>query len=225
MSRLARPAQSPEEGGALTHSRIWDALDALAARFGMSPSGLAKRAGLDATTFNRSKRSTVDGRLRWPSTESVSKALEATGATLADFLALISGDALSLERQPAAMIRLADLSELSRLPEPKMRGLEWTHFDFFDGLGPDCFAVAIAGEGWPPLYGAGALLLVSPDAPIRAGDRMLLKPISGKVVAGTAQHKSAAEKVAIHVFDSQQTVLRLRADEVAWTARILWCSQ
>ena len=46
----------------LSHAQIWNALDRLAERNGMSPSGLAKKAGLDATTFNKSKRITNDGR-------------------------------------------------------------------------------------------------------------------------------------------------------------------
>ena len=47
-----------------------------------SASGLAKRAGLDPTSFNKSKRVTGEGRPRWPSTESLAKVLEATGASL-----------------------------------------------------------------------------------------------------------------------------------------------
>src|SRR5262250_252136 len=74
----------------LTHAQIWTAIDRLAARAGLSASGLAKRAGLDPTTFNKSKRITPDGRARWPSTESVSKSLAATDATLDQFIALIS---------------------------------------------------------------------------------------------------------------------------------------
>ena len=53
----------------LTHAQIWTALDRLAERAGLSPSGLARKAGLDPTTFNKSKRITGDGRERWPSTE------------------------------------------------------------------------------------------------------------------------------------------------------------
>ena len=45
----------------LTHAQIWGALDRLAARAGLSASGLAKKAGLDPTTFNKSKRITPDG--------------------------------------------------------------------------------------------------------------------------------------------------------------------
>ena len=49
----------------LSHAQVWTAIDQLAERFGMSPSGLAKKAGLDPTTFNKSKRKSPDGRLRW----------------------------------------------------------------------------------------------------------------------------------------------------------------
>ena len=73
----------------LSHDRIWAAIDALAARYGMTASGLARKAGLDATSFNKSKRTSPDGRDRWPSTESVAKVLRATGATLEDFLRLV----------------------------------------------------------------------------------------------------------------------------------------
>ena len=72
-------ARHPKAPRTLTHEQIWTALDRLAERSGLSPSGLAKRAGLDPTTFNKSKRITSDGRERWPSTESVAKALGATG--------------------------------------------------------------------------------------------------------------------------------------------------
>ncbi|MBN8921182.1 MAG: helix-turn-helix transcriptional regulator, partial [Rhizobiales bacterium] len=72
----------------LTHSQIWTAIDRLALRAGLSASGLAKRAGLDPTTFNKSKRITPDGRSRWPSTESIAKILAATGATIDTFVAL-----------------------------------------------------------------------------------------------------------------------------------------
>src|SRR3954452_11491274 len=74
----------------LTHDQIWGALDRLAARAGLSPSGLARRAGLDPTTFNKSKRVSSDGRLRWPSTESIAKVLEATGASLDEFMTLVA---------------------------------------------------------------------------------------------------------------------------------------
>ena len=73
----------------LTHPQVWHAIDELAQRYGMTASGLAKKAGLDPTTFNKSKRKSADGRLRWPSTESIAKILEATGASVDLFMSLL----------------------------------------------------------------------------------------------------------------------------------------
>jgi phage repressor protein C with HTH and peptisase S24 domain len=88
----------------LTHSQIWAAIDRLAGRAGLSPSGLAKKAGLDPTTFNKSKRVTPDGRARWPSTESVSKALAATATPVEHFVALIDGSRAHVAIDPADWI-------------------------------------------------------------------------------------------------------------------------
>src|ERR1039458_2668886 len=74
----------------LTHNQIWTAIDRLAARAKLTASCLAKKAGLDPTTFNKSKRITPEGRPRWPSTESVAKALQATGTKVDTFVTLIT---------------------------------------------------------------------------------------------------------------------------------------
>lgn len=72
-----------------THNDIWSAIDELARVNGYSTSGLAKRAGLDPTAFNKSKRVTKDGKERWPSTESVSKILIVTETPLDRFASLM----------------------------------------------------------------------------------------------------------------------------------------
>jgi phage repressor protein C with HTH and peptisase S24 domain len=82
-------AKQPKALKMLTHGQVWGALDRLAERAGLSPSGLARRAGLDPTTFNKSKRITPDGRERWPSTESLAKALAATSSSIDTFVQLI----------------------------------------------------------------------------------------------------------------------------------------
>ncbi len=80
------------------HQDIWRAIDALADRHGLSPSGLARRAGLDATSFNISKRFSADGKPRWLGTEAVAKVLAATGGTLEEFGALVAGSAAPPDR-------------------------------------------------------------------------------------------------------------------------------
>jgi phage repressor protein C with HTH and peptisase S24 domain len=75
----------------LTHAQIWTAIDQLAAKAELTPSGLARRAGLDATAFNKSKRMAASGRPRWPSMESVARALNVTGVSLAEFAEMVDG--------------------------------------------------------------------------------------------------------------------------------------
>src|SRR6202158_5761464 len=84
----------------LTHEQIWRALDRLAGRAGLSASALAKKSGLDPTTFNKSKRITADGRERWPSTESVAKALAATNSSIDTFVQLIGDTARTAQSVP-----------------------------------------------------------------------------------------------------------------------------
>src|ERR1700729_4619870 len=83
---MAKSSKTPRM---LTHAQIWTALDRLAERAGLSASGLAKKSGLDPTTFNKSKRVTADGRERWPSSESIAKALAATPSSVDSFVQLI----------------------------------------------------------------------------------------------------------------------------------------
>src|SRR3981189_3571769 len=90
----------PKAPRTLTHEQIWTALDRLADTAGWAPPGLAKRSGLDPTTFNKSKRVTPDGRERWPSTESVSKALAATNSSIDTFVQLIGDTARTVQSVP-----------------------------------------------------------------------------------------------------------------------------
>src|SRR6202047_3638251 len=93
-------ARTPKAQGILTHEQVWSALDRLAERAGLSASGLAKKSGLDPTTFNKSKRITADGRERWPSTESIAKALAATTSSIDSFVQLIGDTARTAQTVP-----------------------------------------------------------------------------------------------------------------------------
>ncbi|WP_457093376.1 hypothetical protein [Microvirga sp. P5_D2] len=78
-----------------SHKQIWAAIDTVAQAGGMSAAALAKRAGLDPTAFNPSKRVSSDGRERWPSTETLAKALKAANLdlkALADIIDSISDE-------------------------------------------------------------------------------------------------------------------------------------
>src|ERR1700733_15068694 len=100
-------AKQPKAPRLLTHAQIWTALDRLAERAGLSASGLAKKSGLDPTTFNKSKRITPDGRERWPSTESIAKALGATNSSIDSFVQLIGDSAQTVQSVPLLGFALA----------------------------------------------------------------------------------------------------------------------
>lgn len=72
------------------HVALWASLDELAARKGLSASGLARFAGLDLTTFNPSKRHHFrSDRPRFPTFETLDRVLCATKTTWPEFIEMI----------------------------------------------------------------------------------------------------------------------------------------
>lgn len=67
------------------HSAVWGAIDVVARNKQMSRSGLARYSGLDATTFNISKRFETSGKPHWPAMFTVIKVLLATGTSMTEF--------------------------------------------------------------------------------------------------------------------------------------------
>lgn len=208
----------------LTHDSIWAALDALAARVGLSASGLARKAGLDATTFNRSKRVTADGRARWPSTESVAKVLEATGVSFDDFVALVGGARQGRARaQP--LIGFAQAGEGGFFDDGGFPvGAGWDEVSFPDVADDHSYALEISGESMLPLFRDGDRIIVSPAAPIRRGDRVVVRTSGGEVLAKELKRRTA-KTVELKSLNPDHPDRTLRAEEIAWMARIMWSSQ
>ncbi|TLU74291.1 S24 family peptidase [Lichenicoccus roseus] len=217
----------------LTHEDVWRALDTLAAEKGLSPSGLARAAGLDPTAFNRSKRATPHGRLRWPSTESLSRVLAATGATLENFTALVGGArALSSGRPPrgARRLRLLAYSRLGHEASVPDQGDETTIPVQTD---PGSYAVRLDTDTYEPVLREGSLLVVSPDQPIGPGDRVLLRlrtiagddePVGRAPAIAGLLEKSNQHRLELSTLDPAARRLVLETEQVAWMHRIGWVS-
>jgi phage repressor protein C with HTH and peptisase S24 domain len=208
----------------LTHAQIWMAIDRLAARAKLSASGLAKRAGLDPTTFNKSKRITPDGRARWPSTESVAKSLTATGATLDQFVALISEEVRPLGKS-VPLISLTEAGASGRFDDngfPSGEGWEAIPFPAVEDT--HAYALEVAGDSLLPVYRDGTRIVVSPAAPLRRGDRVIVKTRSGEVMLRELKRKTA-KTLELKSLDLEQVDGVLAADDVLWVARIVWASQ
>ncbi len=208
----------------LTHDQIWAALDRLAARAGLSPSGLAKRAGLDPTTFNRSKRVTADGRERWPSTESIAKALAAADASIDSFARLIDGDDAGGGRSvPLLGFALAGTSgAFDEAGRPSRRG--WSEIALPTAEEDRAFALGISGNALTPVYRDGDIVLVSPGAPLRKGDGVVVRSKVGEVTIATLRRRTA-KALELQSLDASQAVRTMASGEVAWIARIVWATQ
>lgn len=211
----------------LSHDQIWIAIDRLAERYGLSASGLARRAGLDATSFNRSKRIGPDGRKRWPSTESVAKVLAATGASLDDFLRLIevrSGPA----RATVPLIGMTQAGSGRLFTDEGMPtgGPGWEEIDFPD-LGEDrAFALEVQGDSMLPLYREGDVLIVLPItlANIRKGDRVVVRLEAGEVLAKELKRKTA-RTIELASLNAEHPDRTVAVGEIAWMARVMWVRQ
>jgi phage repressor protein C with HTH and peptisase S24 domain len=176
----------------LTHAQIWTALDRLAARAGLSPSGLAKKSGLDPTTFNRSKRITPDGRNRWPSTESVAKALAATGTTIDTFVDLIQDSARPMATQAVPLIGFAEAGAGGFFDDGGFPvGKGWDEIAFPSVTDEHAYALEVSGDSMLPAYRRGDVIIVSPAAPVRRGDRVVVKTRGGEVMVKELKRKTA----------------------------------
>jgi phage repressor protein C with HTH and peptisase S24 domain len=208
----------------LTHAQIWNALDRLAARNKMTASGLAKKAGLDPTTFNKSKRITPEGRPRWPSTESVAKALAATNTKVETFVTLITDGA----KPPISTVPLIGLAQaggggyFDDAGFPVGKG--WEEVAVPQVTDEHAYALEISGDSMRPAYRAGDIIIVSPGTPVRKGDRVVVKTTDGEVLVKELRRKTtkAIDLVSINVEHGDRTV---PMNEVMWIGRVVWASQ
>ncbi len=209
----------------LKHADIWRAVDRLAQEYGLSASGLARKAGLDPTTFNKSKRLTREGKARWPSTESVAKILEATNSDLNEFIAYVQGDGNRGVVRNIPLIGLAQAGSRGFFDDAGYpTGGSWDEIPFPDVPDANAYALEITGDSMEPVYRDGDLVLVSPEANIRRGDRVIVKTHEGEVMAKQLRRRSA-RKIELLSLNPDYEDRSFEMDEILWIHRIIWASQ
>jgi phage repressor protein C with HTH and peptisase S24 domain len=207
----------------LTHDQIWGALDRLAARFGMSASGLAKKSGLDPTTFNKSKRITPEGRERWPSTESVAKALAATNVSIDTFVQLIEDVPRTVQSVP--LLGLAQAGAGGFFTDGGFpAGKGWDEVGLPSVNDEHAYALEISGDSMKPAYRDGDIIVVSPGAQIRKGDRVVVKTRDGEVMVKELKRRTS-RTLELQSLNPSHVDRVLPASDVEWIARIVWASQ
>lgn len=205
----------------LTHAQIWAAIDALAKRQGLSASSLAKKAGLDPTTFNRSKRQNADGQLRWPSTESIAKVLGATSTNIDEFLGLLTQAEWPSRRVAYRLLDDGLAAVIDASGKPMAAG--WDEIAFpspIDGL---LYAIEIHSAAYLPVYREGDVLIIAPEAETRRHDRVLIIDWDGKADLGILGHASATH-THYTPFGAEQPTSRPNR-EIRAISRIVWASQ
>jgi len=208
----------------LTHNQIWSAIDRLASRAKLTPSGLAKKAGLDPTTFNKSKRVTPEGRPRWPSTESVAKALAATATKVDTFVNLIT-DSGKVAISNVPLIGFAEAGAGGYFDDGGFPvGKGWEEIAFPSVTDEHAYALEISSDSMKPAYRDGDVIVVSPTAPVRKGDRVVVKTKDGEVMVKELKKKSA-KSIELKSLNSEHRDRTLSMADVLWVARIVWASQ
>lgn len=209
----------------LSHAQIWTAIDRLARREGLSASALAKRAGLDATSFNPSKRfgPGEPPRPRWPSTESLTRILGVTGLSLADFAEL----AHDAPERPAVipMLGMAQAGQDGFFDDAGLpTGDGWLQTELprpRDSL----LGLRIVGDSMAPLYRAGDQIIVDREATdVRKGDRVVVRTTGGETLAKELAAISARSVTLASINPAYEPRVIPRA-AIVWMGRILWVSQ
>ncbi|MBE9607680.1 helix-turn-helix transcriptional regulator [Acetobacteraceae bacterium H6797] len=216
----------------MDHQEIWRAIDALAAENGLSASGLARKAGLDPTAFNPSKRVGPDGRSRWPSTESIAKILAATETGMDAFASLITGQPALPRQSGRAMvgrriplIGLAQAGSAGYFDDGGYPvGGGWDEISLPDIADPNAYALEISGDSMEPVFRDGDFVIVSPSAPIRRGDRVVVRTKEGEVMAKELVRQSA-KRIELASLNPAHPSYAFDLPDVTWMHRIVWASQ
>ena len=209
----------------LRHRDIWSGIDRLAASAGYSASGLARRAGLDPTSFNISKRVNPQGNPRWPTTESIAKILATTHTTLADFVALIGPNAGAARGRSYPVIGLAKAGKSGYFDDAGYpAGTGWRDIEGPD-IGDDtAYALEIRGNSMRPAFRPGDVVIVSPAATVGRGDRVIVKTIDGEVMAKEITRRTKRQ-LDLRSVNSDHPDPVIATEDVAWMHRIVWASQ
>ena len=209
-----------------SHKQVWAAIDTIAERYGFSASGLAKKSGLDATSFNPSKRTGPDGRPRWPTMESISRVLNAAGAPVEEFMDLLSGrkgQAPRLKQIP--MLGFAKAGKGGFFDDSGFpAGSGWEEIDVPGVTDTAAYGLEITGNSMEPVYREGDTIIVSPAATVRKGDRVVVRTSDGQVMAKIMQRQTACT-LELASFNAAHETKTLDMKDVDWMARIIWASQ
>ncbi len=197
----------------MKHDIIWSAVDNLAKTHNISTSKLAKIVGLDATTFNKSKRYRKDGKKRWPSLKSINKILSFYNLNFDDFYGKSALDGFSS----------LPITNISSIEKSNIKNANWQEMGQESTSNLD-FAVLLDTAKYEPIYKYNATLILSSIIDIRRGDRVFIINKNKKVdlYEFVASIGDSYEFISLSAPNKKTEVL---IEDIILIKRIIWASQ
>ena len=106
----------------------------------------------------------------------------------------------------------------------KPSGTHWDEIVFPDLPPQGVYALEVTGDSMLPLFRKGDILVCSQTAPVRRGDRVVVKTRNGGVVIKELKRRTA-KTIELHALNPQHEDLALPSDSVEWIARVMWVGQ
>ena len=86
------------------------------------------------------------------------------------------------------------------------------------------YALEISGDSMKPAYRDGDIIIVSPAAPVRKGDRVVVKTKNDEVMVKELKRKTT-KSIELKSLNAEHRDRTLQMSDVVWIARIVWASQ
>ena len=88
----------------------------------------------------------------------------------------------------------------------------------------NAYALEISGDSMEPVFRDGDMVIVSPNAPVRRGDRVVVRTTEGEVMAKQLVRRSA-RRIELKSLNPLHPDYTFELEKVVWMHRIVWASQ
>ena len=103
-------------------------------------------------------------------------------------------------------------------------GKGWDEIPFPAVNDENAYALEISGNSMEPAYRDGTVIVVSPAASIRRGDRVAVKTREGEVMVKELKRRTS-KSIELRSINPDHAERSLSVRDVLWIARIVWASQ
>ena len=103
-------------------------------------------------------------------------------------------------------------------------GKGWDEIAFPAVTDEHAYALEISGDSMLPAYRDGDVIIVSPAAPVRRGDRVVVRTKNDEVIVKELKRQTG-KSMELKSLNPDHPERVLPLDDVLWVARIVWASQ